>query len=168
VIGEVAYAELNKHGHLDVVSVVDGDWPQHVDENLYYSGLFYCRGTAGELSGDTWAAERAHLIGMSLTLSPASLEAQPLRIMAGDVRSSVDRFKWPGDLHHHAPLLERAVAYLPRGETRARRITDQRPAERTYLSLREGQRVMPGEFPSRYLPGGLMKSAHVGRVISVR
>ena len=34
--------------------------------------------------------------------------------------------------------------------------------------LREGQHVRPGEFESRELPNGLRKSAHRGRILSVR
>lgn len=53
-----------------------------------------CR-SRSDLGGSVWIADRAYLIGVALTTSPASFEARPLSFMRGDVRQSLDRFGWP-------------------------------------------------------------------------
>jgi hypothetical protein len=108
---------------LNVVSVLDDDWITDVREPVFYSGEFDCR-SRSDLGGPVWIADRAYLIGVSLTTSPASLEARPLSFMPGDIRENLDRFSgWPCSWRTSAGgLLERAVNHLPRGETKARRI----------------------------------------------
>jgi hypothetical protein len=69
---------------------------------VFFSGEFEMH---GDIDGKAYyIANRASLIGMSLTLSPASLEAQPSSVRAGDLRSSVDRFRWPGNWRWSDPL----------------------------------------------------------------
>jgi hypothetical protein len=127
VVGEVVYAELDRDDRLNVVSVVDDDWTD-VDEPVFYSGEFDCR-SRNDLNRTVWIADRAYLIGMSLTTSPASLEARPLSFMPGDIRENIDRFcGWPSSWRTSAGgLLERALEHTPRGETRARRIVPPPP-----------------------------------------
>jgi hypothetical protein len=125
VVGEVVYAELDRDDRLNVVSVVDDDWTD-VDEDVFYSGEFDCR-SRSDLGGSVWIADRAYLIGMALTASPASFEARPLKFMPGDIRESIDRFGWPCSWRWSSPLLERALEHTPRGETRARRIVGPPP-----------------------------------------
>jgi hypothetical protein len=123
----VVHAELDDADRLHVVSVVDGDWTD-VGEIVFYSGEFDCR-SRSDLDRPVWIADRAYLIGMSLTTSPASLEARPLSFMPGDIREHIDRFSgWPSSWRTWAGgLLERAVDHLPRGEIRARRIVTPPP-----------------------------------------
>jgi hypothetical protein len=128
-IGEVVYAEVDRGDRLNVVSVVDGDLTD-VGEPVFYSGEFDCR-SRSDLSGPVWIADRAYLIGMTLTTSPASFEARPLSFMRGDIRESIDRFSWPCSWRTSAPLLKRALEHTPRGETRARRIVGPPPDVRS-------------------------------------
>jgi hypothetical protein len=54
------------------------------------------------------------------------------------------------------------------GSAAPERIVDRRHRDDNPWQFREGQYVRPGDFRSRELPGGLRKSAHRGRIISVR
>jgi hypothetical protein len=125
------------------------------------------------MGGSTWIAECAYLIGMSITAHPASLEAQALGVMPGDIRRTPDRSGWPISFGWHAPLLERAVAKLPpRGETRARRIFGPHDAGHR-LDLEHRTTLDPAEIEAaqwepKRPPGRLRRSAPFPGIISVR
>lgn len=167
-IGELVYAELDRDDRLQVVSVIDGDWLLDIDRPVYYSGEFDCRNrNRDELGASTWIAERAYVVGMSLCTDPASTEARPLDLMRGDVRESLDRFRWPVTWRTSTPLLGRALDHLPRGETRARSIVGPPPKLEPMgrgLWLRDAELV--GSLPQR--PAGALRYGPPGRVISVR
>ena len=142
---EVVHCELDRDERLNVVSVLDGDWTE-IEQPVYYSGEFDCRGEPAKMSGTTWIAERAYLIGMSITAHPASLEARALGVMLGDIRKTVDRSGWPVSFGWHAPLLERAVRNLPqRGETWTCRMYGPHDAERR-PGLHHRSSVHPAEI----------------------
>jgi hypothetical protein len=172
VVGEVTYAELDLDERLAVVAVIDGEWLRSVDQPVYYSGEFDCRGPSSSLlAGKCWTARTAFLIGISLTLSPACFEAQELDVLPGDIRSAADRGSWPDRLGWRARLLERAVANTSRGETRARTIQNLKPSpeqqEAAYSAraLEEHFRQNPHLIDRR--PGALEHSRHVGKVLRV-
>jgi hypothetical protein len=106
-----------------------------------------------------FVADEGRIIGLSLTLAPASLAARPLEMRRGDVRSIVDRGSWSG--WREAPLLKRCVDQLPRlrvEQRRALHIVDrrQRDVDDYPLELR------------RPLRRGALEHGPPGRVISVR
>jgi hypothetical protein len=63
-----------------------------------------------------------------LTCSPATHGAQPIGFRVGDVRDSLDRFKWPISWGHTTPLLQRSVDWRSglREHSAAERIVDRR------------------------------------------
>lgn len=68
--------------------------------------------------------------GLSVTLEPATLGLTPIKSRAGDLRSSVDRGKWPMTWRSNDRLLARALDSLGSGlgveHRAATRIVDQR------------------------------------------
>lgn len=143
--------------------------------------MFDCRGASDALRSDVWTASGRtwsevidtglrRVTGparMSVTLNPASFEARPLPMMAGDLRGSLDRGKWPWSSGYHTPQLHRALEHLPRGETGARRIIGPPPKVRRI----EGGFLVYDEFVAaspRHRPGAIDHSPSAGRIISVR
>ena len=53
-VGEAVHCELDHTGYLTIVSVIDGDWLQHVDEPIHYSCEWDCRGTPASLGRNCW------------------------------------------------------------------------------------------------------------------
>jgi hypothetical protein len=104
-----------------------------------------------------------------LTLNPLTLGAQPIRWRRGDVRRSADRATWAGFAPSNDPLLTRADEYLGSRslETRSRRLIDLRTVTTPSGSMKAPGRG-PGELQSRQLPNRLSRSAHAGRIVSVR
>jgi hypothetical protein len=117
VVGEIIYAELDDR--LAVVGVLDDGAIAAIDRPVFWSGTYAPCGGHGSRQR-SFVVPRARVLGMSLKLSPANSTACPVSWMAGDLRDSVARFKWPVSWRHNAPLLARALDYR-RGmlETRA-------------------------------------------------
>ena len=167
-VGEVVYCEFDRYERLNVVSVLDGDWTE-VEQPLFYSGEFKDRAEP-TTNGQAWIADHACLIGMSITAHPASLEAQALRVMPGDIRKTPDRARWPVSFGWDAPLLDRALRshHERRGgplilhDERGRLDLDHRshPAEIA--------QAMEEAHWSRRPPGKLRHATHRGRVLAVR
>jgi hypothetical protein len=128
--GEVVHAEIGETGQLAVVGVLDGgDWLAEVEEPVYLSGTYEMRGK--NVMQDFCVAREAQVLGVSVTLSSANLDARPLRWYRGDLRSSADRAQWPISVGSSDPLLGRAIEHCSR-ELRHRsatRIVDLRPRD---------------------------------------
>lgn len=170
-VGEVVYCELDRYGRLNVVSVLDGDWTG-AEQPLHYSGEFKYRDEQATASRAR-IAERACLVGISITAHPASLEAPALGVIAGDIRRTLDRSAWPLSFGWQAPLLDRAVANLPpRGETRARRLfcpdDAGRRADLDHRSSLHPAEIEAGQWEPQRPPGRLQHSAPYRGVIAVR
>jgi hypothetical protein len=170
-VGQIVYAEID-NDQLAVVGVVDGALAEVAEErDVFFSGSYARHGDYG-LRERSSVVPQAKVLGMSLTLRPANSSAQVVRWMPGDVRDSLDRRGWPISWSHSHPLLARAVNNLGTDwqvRTRsASRIVDRRDQDDGYPGFREGQYVQPRNFHSRELPNGLRKSAHRGRILSVR
>jgi hypothetical protein len=74
-----------------------------------------------------WVADRAHLLGIALTMDPLTAGAVPIKRRSGDVRSRADRRTWPMSWRSSDPLLARAADYAGTElRTRARRLIDLR------------------------------------------
>lgn len=167
-LGELAYAELRDR--LQVVCVLDDDRlaPVLEERAVFFSPLMMMLGK-GIDERSSYVARQAEVIGMSVTLDTARIGAQPLSWMRGDLRSSVDRFKWPCSWRSSNPLLSRAVDSLG-GELRCRsapatRIVDWRGAGYPVQMTPEERRRFEDW---RRLPGGAERSLHPGRILSVR
>jgi hypothetical protein len=169
--GELAYAELATDGRLHAVAVLDdGDWLEPVleEREVFFSSLLELRGRSIDTS-DTYIAREARLLGLSLTLDPATLGARPVSVRRGDFRHSPDRGSWSASWRLNDPLLARASDYSNAQPWRYRsaspaRIIDRRPNEDLPPGLREGALVRYG---SSSLPGGLRRG-QPGRILSVR
>jgi hypothetical protein len=166
--GSLVYAELGTDERLRVVGVVD-EWvaTAAAEHDIYVSGIYEHR---GRVRGNSYVAAGSRLLRCSLTLSPASLEAQPLRWRAGDLRSELERGRWPVSWRSDDPLLARAVdemAGIPCTALRQRtaaRIIDRRPDPDVPPPLRPGERLRA----PRPLPGGLRRSGGAGQILAVR
>jgi hypothetical protein len=125
----------------------------------------------GDVDRPTYIARSAKLLGVSLTHSPATVAARPVEWRAGDLRRSADTYTWPGSWRYHDPLLARAVDQVGDGfasrDRAATRIVDRRDDGYGYgpPPIRSWDRMQTRDW--RTLPGGLMKSAHRGRVMRV-
>jgi HK97 family phage prohead protease len=141
--GKLLYAELGQDEALRCVAVVDSDLT-HIDEDIYFSPQLLMVGH-GIDERSTYIAREASLLGLSLTFSPAALAAQPIGIRAGDLRSSVDRYRWPCSWQHSDPLLARALDHIGTGlgveHRHATAIVDRRP--RRFPPLEPGTRRRP-------------------------
>lgn len=126
IVGEVVHAELAAHGRLEIVAVADADWLLRVadDRPVYFSGEFGVLGDDGDDHGRARIHDAAYLRRVALTFTPARVGATVVRLRAGDVRSTLDRSRWPMSYATADPILARAAARRP-GE-RATRITEQR------------------------------------------
>jgi hypothetical protein len=125
VIGPVVHAELERD-RVDVVAVVqDGDWLLDLDTPLYFSAELELRGAPDQLHGRIAHARTATLIGVALTTATARLGARPVQLHPGDVRSPLDRGRWPMNWLGEAPLLQRCADAVPRAG-RASRILERR------------------------------------------
>jgi hypothetical protein len=119
-----------------------------------------------DVQQDCYVAREALLLGVSLTLDPANLDAKPLRWRAGDLRDAGVRRSWPITTASADPLLGRAIEHCSPRELRHRsatRIVDLRDGGSNPFGLRPA----PYSWETRALPGGLRRSAHVGRVLRV-
>jgi hypothetical protein len=174
-VGELVYAELGDDQALRCVAVLD----TRLDEPVYFSGEFEMR---GDVDKPFYIAREAALIGLSLTLSPALLAARPVEIRTGDLRSRVDRGKWPCSWRWASALVARAFDFLDAGygiEKRAARIVDiaaekenERAArewerERSWIETRPTQDKRANEW-LRHGPGAPVDwSRHRGKVLRV-
>jgi hypothetical protein len=166
--GEIVHAELTEHDQLAVVGVLDeGDWLEEIEEPVFLSGTYEMRGK--DVMQDFYVAREAQLLGASLTLEPANLDARPLRWYRGDLRSSADRRQWPISVGSNDPLLGRAIEQCTRElqHRSASRIVDLRERAADWHGLRPGDPV-PSGWESRRLPNGLWRSGHAGRILSFR
>jgi hypothetical protein len=170
-VGEIVHAELSPEGRLAVVGVLDeGDWLAEVEQPLFLSGTWEMR---GDVRHRCYVAREAQLLGVSLTLSPANLDAQPLSWRPGDVRSESDRRSWPISWSSSSPLLKRAVdswsavGLLELRHRTASRIVDRRDKSDGFPMPREGSWLAPGAYESLELGGGLRKSAFRGKILRV-
>ena len=181
--GQLIYAELDETQALRCVAVLDSDELTRIDEPVFFSPELEMR---GDVDKQFYIAREAALIGLSLTLSPATLGARPVEIRAGDLRSRADRGQWPGSWRWASPLLDRAQTFLDGGygvERRAARIVDITAEKENERAAREWERELsrvetrptqrrhehvPPQFRPGWRPGMLEWSQSRGRVISVR
>ena len=157
-VGTLVYAEIAPDERVRCVAVIDdGERLLELDQPLYWSATLDMRGCSGDI---VYVADEARIIGLSLTLTPATVSAQPLAMQRGDLRDRTTRYsRWPSSWRTEAPLLERAVDDLPRSlELRhaATRIVDRR------ISEAQRERMYYAH------PGSLRHSGHAGCIISVR
>jgi hypothetical protein len=167
-VGELVYVEVSPENQIGLVAVVDGDWPftAEAEGPLYISGEYVTRGRSS--AGPTYIAKQATLRSAAVTWTPARTgDARAARLWPGDIRSSADRRNWPISWERKDPLLARALAY-GRWATEVPRVVNLRDDGSNPLGLKPGDPAPSGYLRSRDLPGGLRRSAHVGRVISVR
>jgi phage head maturation protease len=108
----LVYAELDDDQALRCVAVLHGDQLANVDEPVFFSPEVEL---VGDVAKSICVARSASLLGLSLTLSPATLAAQPVKFHPGDIRRTTDRYKWPGSWRWSDPLLGRAVDNLGGG-----------------------------------------------------
>jgi hypothetical protein len=170
-LGELVFGEIAPDAARNVVCVLDNDRIAELEQPVYFSPRLLMH---GDVQRRSYIAERAELIGLSLTTSPATLAARPIQWRRGDIRHSPDTSAWPGSWRYHDPLLERAEQHLSgeplltRSRARARHLVDRRHrAEDDYgPPISSYDRLRAGDW--RSLPGGLRKSAHRGRILSVR
>jgi hypothetical protein len=88
--GVLTYVEVTDQDRLQVVGVIDeGDWLEQIDEDVFLSGTYEMRGK--DVMRDAYIAREAQLLGASLTLEPANLDARPMRSYSGDLRDAGDR-----------------------------------------------------------------------------
>jgi hypothetical protein len=153
-IGELVYGEITDAGAVNVVCVLDNDRIAEAaaEQPIYFSPELLM---VGDVEKPTYIADRAELIGLALTFSPATLGAVPLEWRHGDVRSEVDTRCWPLSWHYQHPLLDRAERSL-RGQ-RLQLRTRHRASH--LVDLRGGHDVRP-TGPLRY--------GAPGRILSVR
>jgi hypothetical protein len=161
--GEVVYGEVAKDGRINVVAVLDeGDWLDQVEEPVYFSPELTMIGGSVGNGKTSYIARIAELRSLALTLDPLGLGARPVSWRSGDARRRPDRSGWAGIWRE--PLLHRAVEHGL--ETRSRRLVDLRAQADDWHGLKPGD-VAPTDWGSRRLPNGLLRSAHVGRIIRV-
>jgi hypothetical protein len=183
----LGYAELGEDDRLRCVAVLDNDQLTKTDRTVFFSGEFELR---GDVRKPFYVAREAALLGLSLTFSPASLAAQPIKILTGDLRSLVDPRKWSTSWRWSSPLVARALDHLEQygsgwniGARSATRIIDRAAEseneraravlEREQLLVetrqpqpRDLQRVPP-QFRPGWKPGDLEWSLSGGRVLRV-
>jgi hypothetical protein len=177
VAGQVIYAEITEQGQFAAVGVLEGAVAEAVaviGEPLYFSGTYAADGAPADRTR-SFVSPSARVLGMSLTVEPANSTAMPLRWKRGDIRRDSDRRDWPISWRSESPLLARAADSMigvPLTQLRNRsaaRISDLRPdpnAPPTW-GLKPGDPA-PAGWRSRQLPNGLRRSAHAGRILSVR
>jgi hypothetical protein len=125
-VGEIIHAELTPGNQLAVVGVVDGLDFAEIDRPVYWSGSYYPADPPHDRQR-SFLVGRAHVGGMALTFRSANTSAKPLRWMPGDVRSGLDRSRWPISWRSANPLLARAHDHQGGMRTRsAPRIVDRR------------------------------------------
>lgn len=159
-IGEVVYGEVDTDGRLRLVAILDDDAITRVPGAIYFSTTTLNRGAVGTRT--RYYADSAELLSIALTLDPASVAAQPVTVMAGDLRSTSDRSRWEISWRSQRPLLGRALDHLgttPRHRT-ATRLLDRRDQP----ELHEHGWGLDAE---RRPPGRLWHSAPVARIIRV-
>lgn len=165
-VGEVVYVEVSPEGQIGLVAVADGDWlHEAADESpVYISGEYVTRNRSS--AGAIYTAERGALIGAALTWTPARLDARAARLWPGDIRQRAWR-DWPISWRSKDPLLARALDHGS-WATETRRVNDLRFNPANPLGLKPGDPAPSGYYRSRDLPGGLRRSAHAGRILSIR
>jgi hypothetical protein len=179
VLGELTYAELDDQQTLRAVAVIDGPLTESLAAfpgDLYWSAELFAFGP--DVRGrDVSTAERAELVGLSITDSPASTAAHtvPLQILEGDYRDSVARFHWPVSWANDAPLVGRALERRSRDGI-ARSIAGPEPEIVRVPGagwLVDGELVASAErhadtdYDDRR-PPGRMRYRPCGRILSVR
>jgi hypothetical protein len=153
-IGELVYGEITDADAVNVVCVLDNDGIAEAaaEQPVYFSPEL---AMYGDVEKPTYIANRAELIGLALTFSPATLGAVPLEWRRGDVRSGVDTRRWPLSWQYQHPLLERAERHL-RGQRLQLRT---RHRARHLVDLRGGHDAQPT---------GPLRHGAPGRILSVR
>jgi len=134
-VGRLLYAELGEDEALRCVAVVDGDLTR-AEEPVYFSPELELR---GDVDKSICVAREAAMLGLSLTFSPATIGASPVRVRAGDLRNRVDRGKWSFAWRTNDSLLARALDYLGDGyrveQRSATQIVDMRPRRAPSLAF---------------------------------
>jgi hypothetical protein len=126
-IGRLVYGEIAEDGRLNCVAVLDDDTIRQVEQDVFWSPTFVM---VGDVRHRSYIAREAQLLGLSLTLSPATLGAAPIRWREGDVRDPASHRWWPMSWRSDQ-LLERAANSVA-GSWRLRsrvteRLVDRRP-----------------------------------------
>jgi hypothetical protein len=125
-IGELIHAEIDAGGRLHATAVIpNADWLLGYEGKVYYSPTLISVGP-GVRSRRVAIADAAGLLALALTSSPATVGAQPVDIMHGDLRRSLDRANWPMSWRTEHPQLTRAVDALPANSFHAERHRAQR------------------------------------------
>jgi hypothetical protein len=144
-VGRLVHGEITKDGALTCACVVD-DWLVDYPDPVYFGPELLVIGD-GVRTRSRFVADAAALTGLSLVTTPATLAAQPVTIVAGDIRPSADRHAWPIGWRTQHPLLKRSLealgdTYAARTRT-ARRLLDRRDHDRPptspLLQRRDGQ-----------------------------
>jgi HK97 family phage prohead protease len=127
-VGWLLYAELGDDEALRCVAVLDNDQFAAIERPVYFSPQLEMR---GDVDKAFYIAREAAMLGLSVTFETKTLAAQPIKWRAGDLRSSVDRYKWPTSWRWSDPLLGRALDSLGTGlgveHRHATAIVDKRP-----------------------------------------
>jgi hypothetical protein len=156
-IGELVFGEIDRAGILRCTCVIDdSDWLLDYPADVFYSAELIVAGE-GVATRSRFVADAAALTGLSLVSDPATLAAQPIKILPGDVRSSADRYGWPIGWAGDHPLLKRSLDelgdnYAARSRI-ARRLLDRRDQDRppTPLLRRRSAEVWHGA------PGAILR-----------
>jgi hypothetical protein len=161
------YGEVADDGRVKIVCVLDDDRISRIPGHIYFSTEMAMSGERIRPRSRSYIADRAHLLGIALTMAPLTTGAVPIKRRSGDVRSRTDRRSWPISWRTSDPVLARAADYAGTDlRTRARRLVDLRPRDDNPWRLREGQPAPADLVPTR-LPGGLRRGAP-GRILGVR
>jgi hypothetical protein len=134
------------------VAVCDGDWLLKVDQPVYYSPTIDARRRDG---GD------GIVLKVALTFATARVAARPVELLAGDIRSSLDRFRMS-----FTPRQRQVVDYVVE-ELRHRATGEPIVLGGDPRVVRRDEDV-PIPFPLYRQGGPLPRSGFCGRIISVR
>jgi hypothetical protein len=160
-VGRLVHGELDQDGRLLAVAVVD-NWIADYPTAIYWSAELLAVGD-GVRTRSRFVADAAALTGLTVTDSPATIAAQPLRILAGDVRDPTARGAWPISWRIEHPVLERCVAQLGTGYDTLQR-TATRLLDRRDHDLPGHGWIDPDGRPMR----GPLRYGQPGRILSVR
>lgn len=170
-VGELVHCELDDDNRLRAVAVLDTDrLAQAIEEtgaSVYFSPLLEMRGGG---DGTVYIAREASLLGLSITFQTARVGATPVSWCAGDVRSSVDRYRWPTSWAYNSPLLERCVEHHDGiRERRARHIVDLRNRyDYGYPPPDDGYGYPTTRTGAMQRGAGRIEHGPPGRILSVR
>jgi len=155
-IGEIVSLYRDVDGRAWAVGLADDvDGLLKVDQPLYYSAETSCRPDGTDIV----------IEGCALTTQPAQLGLTPLMLLAGDLSSPNDRARW---VHPQvsAKMRERLEEAAEEMRGRAKRPISPILVHDPLPALPPLSQRMDDSW--RDLGGGFQKSAHVGRVLSVR